>query len=159
MPAKKTPLRPGKLAPDFTLMAAQGRQVKLSDYIGHKVVLFFYPKDMTPACTQEACDYRDHYAEFGRSGTVVLGISLDTAEQHEKFAAKYELPFELLADTGHEVCELYGVWQLKKLYGREYMGLVRSTFLIDEKGKLSREWRNVRVKGHVQQVLEAARNL
>ncbi|MBW7454967.1 thioredoxin-dependent thiol peroxidase [Paenibacillus sepulcri] len=159
MPAKKAKARIGKPAPDFSLETIGGRRVKLSDYLGQKVVLFFYPKDMTPACTQESCDFRDNYAGFGESGTAVLGISLDTAERHERFAAKHELPFELLADTEHEVCELYGVWQLKKLYGKEYMGLVRSTFLIDEKGKLVREWRNIRVKGHVQQVLEAAQSL
>ncbi|QHT59296.1 thioredoxin-dependent thiol peroxidase [Paenibacillus lycopersici] len=145
----------GKKAPDFTLPAMGGREVRLSDYSGRKVVIFFYPKDLTPACTQQSCDFRDAYAEFGKHNTVVIGISNDPAERHEKFAAKYELPFELLADTEHKVCELYGVWQLKKLYGREYMGLVRSTFLIDEKGKLVREWRNLRVKGHVQDVLDA----
>lgn len=146
----------GKKAPDFTLPAIGGREVKLSDHIGKKVILFFYPKDLTPACTQESCDFRDNYAAFGQSNAVVLGISIDTAETHERFAAKYDLPFELLADPEHKVCELYGVWQLKKLYGREYMGVVRSTFLINEKGKLVREWRNLRVKGHVQEVLKAA---
>ena len=149
----------GKKAPDFTLPTIGGREAKLSDYIGKKVILFFYPKDLTPACTQQSCDFRDHYAAFGQSNAVVIGISIDTAETHERFAAKHELPFELLADTEHKVCELYGVWKLKKLYGREYMGLVRSTFLINEKGKLVREWRNLRVKGHVQEVLQAARDL
>ncbi|WP_274648956.1 thioredoxin-dependent thiol peroxidase [Paenibacillus humicola] len=149
----------GKKAPDFTLPAADGRNVSLSDFAGRRVVLFFYPKDLTPACTQESCDFRDAYAEFGRLNTVVLGISNDPAETHVRFAAKYELPFELLADTEHRVSELYGVWQLKKLYGREYMGLVRSTFLVDEKGKLVREWRNLRVKGHVENVLETVREL
>ena len=149
----------GKKAPDFTLKAADGRDVRLSEYAGHRVVIFFYPKDLTPACTQESCDFRDAFAEFGSLNTVVLGISNDPAETHVHFAAKYELPFELLADTEHRVCELYGVWQLKKLYGREYMGLVRSTFLIDEKGKLVQEWRNLRVKGHVDNVLQAVREL
>ncbi|MCQ6562568.1 thioredoxin-dependent thiol peroxidase [Paenibacillus mendelii] len=146
----------GKKAPGFTLPASGGREVSLSDYLGRKVVLFFYPKDLTPACTQESCDFRDAHADFEGCSTVVLGISIDTAETHDRFTEKYGLPFELLADTEHKVCELYGVWQLKKLYGREYMGLVRSTFLIDEKGKLVREWRNLRVKGHVQEVLQAA---
>ena len=159
MAAIKAKAVPGKKAPDFALETIGSRQVKLSDFIGSKVVLFFYPKDLTPACTQESCDFRDAFAEFGENGTVVLGISNDTAQTHEKFAAKHGLPFELLADTEHRVCEQYGVWQLKKLYGREYMGLVRSTFLIDKKGKLVREWRNVRVKGHVQAVLEASREL
>lgn len=146
----------GKEAPGFTLLAGHGREVKLSDYLGKRVILFFYPKDLTPACTQESCDFRDSYAAFSASNAVVLGISIDTTATHERFASKYELPFELLSDTEHEVCELYGVWQLKKLYGREYMGLVRSTFLIDEQGNLVREWRKVRVKGHVQEVLQAA---
>lgn len=147
----------GRKAPDFTLPALGGKEIKLSDYLGQKVVLFFYPKDLTPACTQQSCDFRDAYGQFGEYGAAVLGISNDPVATHERFAAKYELPYELLADTEHRVCELYGVWQLKKLYGREYMGLVRSTFLINEKGKLIREWRNVRVKNHVQTVLEAVR--
>ncbi|CAH1218847.1 Putative peroxiredoxin bcp [Paenibacillus plantiphilus] len=147
----------GRKAPDFTLPSLGGREIKLSDYKGQKVVLFFYPKDLTPACTQESCDFRDAYGQFGDCGAVVLGISIDPVDTHERFAAKYELPYELLADTEHRVCELYGVWQLKKLYGREYMGLVRSTFLINEKGKLIHEWRNVKVKNHVQNVLDAVR--
>lgn len=147
----------GRKAPDFTLPSLGGREIKLSDYKGQKVVLFFYPKDLTPACTQESCDFRDAYGQFGDCGAVVLGISIDPVATHERFAAKYELPYELLADTEHRVCELYGVWQLKKLYGREYMGLVRSTFLINEKGKLIHEWRNVKVKNHVQNVLDAVR--
>ncbi|MBB3112590.1 peroxiredoxin Q/BCP [Paenibacillus phyllosphaerae] len=146
----------GKKAPNFTLPTTGGREVTLSDYLGKKVVLFFYPKDLTTACTQEACDFRDASEDFSGCNTVVLGISIDTAQTHERFAAKYNLPFELLADTEHKVCELYGVWQLKKLYGREYMGLVRSTFLINEKGKLVQEWRNIRVKGHVEEVLRTA---
>lgn len=147
----------GRKAPDFTLPSLGGREIKLSEYLGQKVVLFFYPKDLTPACTQESCDFRDAYGQFGDCGAVVLGISIDPVATHERFAAKYELPYELLADTEHRVCELYGVWQLKKLYGREYMGLVRSTFLINEKGKLIHEWRNVKVKNHVQNVLDAVR--
>jgi len=146
----------GEKAPQFTLPASGGRDISLADYIGRKVVLFFYPKDLTPACSQQSCDFRDAYADFDTSNTVVLGISIDNLVTHDRFIAKYGLPFELLADPDHEVCELYGVWQLKKLYGREYMGLVRSTFLVDENGLLIREWRNVRVKGHVQAVLEAA---
>ncbi|SEP02442.1 thioredoxin-dependent thiol peroxidase [Paenibacillus sp. OV219] len=149
----------GKKAPDFTLPGREGREVTLSQFVGRKVVLFFYPKDLTPACTQESCDFRDSYSVFGETNTVLLGISIDDEATHERFATKYELPFELLADPEHRACELYGVWQMKKLYGREYMGLVRSTFLIDEKGKLVQEWRNLRVKGHVEAVLEAAKAL
>ncbi|MFC4098539.1 thioredoxin-dependent thiol peroxidase [Paenibacillus xanthanilyticus] len=147
----------GKKAPNFTLPAASGKSVSLSDYLGRKVVLFFYPKDLTTACTTEACDFRDAMPDFTEQGAVLLGISIDDVATHERFIAKYDLPYELLADTDHKACELYGVWQLKKLYGREYMGLVRSTFLIDEKGKLVREWRNLRVKGHVDNVLQAVR--
>lgn len=142
-------------APDFTLPAHDGTEVSLNEFRGRKVVIYFYPKNMTPACTTEACDFRDYSPLFAKYGAVVLGISGDKVASHDKFKAKYELPFPLLSDENHEVCRLFGVWQLKKLYGREYEGIVRSTFLIDEDGKLIREWRGVRVKGHVEQVLEA----
>ncbi|GLX70180.1 thioredoxin-dependent thiol peroxidase [Paenibacillus glycanilyticus] len=149
----------GKKAPDFKLPASSGETVKLSDYRGKKVVLYFYPKDNTPTCTQQACDFRDAYPAMVDSNTVVLGISPDPVLAHEKFIGKQNLPFLLLSDEKHKVCEKYGVWQLKKLYGREYMGVVRSTFLIDEKGKLVREWRGIKIKGHVQQVAEEAAKL
>ncbi|WP_337103704.1 thioredoxin-dependent thiol peroxidase [Paenibacillus sp. YIM B09110] len=152
-------LQLGKKAPNFTLKASNGESVKLSDYIGHPVVLFFYPKDMTATCTQQACDFRDANAEYRELDAVVLGISADDVKSHVKFVEKKELPFLLLADTAKKVCEKYGVWQLKKLYGREYMGIVRSTFLIDKKGKLVREWRKVKIKDHVKQVLEAIQEL
>lgn len=145
----------GKKAPNFTLDGSDGKPVSLSDFFGKKVILFFYPKDMTTACTQEACDFRDAHGQFAEQNAVIIGISNDDVGRHNKFIAKYELPYVLLADTDHRVCELYGVWQMKKLYGREYMGLVRSAFLIDEKGKLVQEWRNIRVKGHAEQVLDA----
>ncbi|MDQ8733849.1 thioredoxin-dependent thiol peroxidase [Paenibacillus sp. LHD-38] len=154
-----TQLQVGALAPDFVLPASNGENVSLSDYRGKNVVLYFYPKDMTTACIQESCDFRDANAEMIKYNTVILGISIDTVKSHQNFIAKKELPFLLLADTEHTVCELYGVWQLKKLYGREYMGLVRSTFLIDAAGKLVQEWRKVRVKGHTLQVLEAVQQL
>ncbi|MNZ67850.1 putative peroxiredoxin bcp [compost metagenome] len=147
----------GKQVPDFKLPASGGEQLSLSQFRGHKVVIYFYPKNMTPACTQEACDFRDYHGDFAKYGVIVLGISGDTAKSHDNFIAKKELPFPLLSDTDHEVCRLFGVWQLKKLYGREYEGIVRSTFLIDEEGVLVREWRSVRVKGHVGQVLEAVK--
>ncbi|MNF94834.1 putative peroxiredoxin bcp [compost metagenome] len=143
----------GKKAPNFTLDSSDGKPVSLSDYAGKKVILFFYPKDMTTACTQEACDFRDAHEQFAEHNAVIIGISNDDVGRHNRFIAKYELPYVLLADTEHRVCEQYGVWQMKKLYGREYMGLVRSTFLIDEKGKLVQEWRNIRVKGHADLVL------
>ncbi|WP_053372718.1 thioredoxin-dependent thiol peroxidase [Paenibacillus sp. FJAT-27812] len=154
-----TQLQIGDTAPDFVLPASNGEDVSLSDYRGQNVVLYFYPKDMTTACIQESCDFRDANAEMLKHNTVILGISLDTVKSHQRFIEKKELPFLLLADTEHAVCELYGVWQLKKLYGREYMGLVRSTFLIDADGKLVQEWRKVRVKGHAEQVFEAVQQL
>ncbi|MHA7967286.1 thioredoxin-dependent thiol peroxidase [Paenibacillus sp. CAU 1782] len=149
----------GKKAPKFKLPASNGETVSLMELRGAPVVLFFYPKDMTATCTVQACDMRDHYAEFRKMGAVVLGISGDSIKSHRNFIEKKELPYLLLADEEHKVCELYGVWQLKKLYGREYMGIVRSTFLIDAKGTLVQEWRNVKVKGHAEAVLEAVSKL
>jgi peroxiredoxin Q/BCP len=146
----------GSEAPDFALPSADG-EVRLSDFRGRLVVLYFYPKDMTPTCTQQACDFRDAYGELTKHGAVVIGVSTDEVERHVRFRDKYGLPYLLLSDTDHKVCEKYGVWQQKKLYGREYMGIVRSTFLIDEKGVLIREWRNVRLKGHIDAILEAIR--
>lgn len=148
--------RIGSPAPDFELESAEG-PVRLSQFRGRKVVLYFYPKDNTPTCTQEACDFRDANGAIQAAGAVILGISPDPVKAHVKFAAKHELPFALLSDPDHAVAEAYGVWQEKKLYGRTYMGIVRSTFLIDEEGALRQEWRNMRVKGHTQQVLEAVR--
>lgn len=147
----------GQLVPNFTLPASGGIEISLSQFRGRKVVIYFYPKNMTPACTQESCDFRDYHGDFHKLDTVVLGISGDTAKSHDNFKEKKELPFPLLSDVDHEVCRLFGVWQLKKLYGREYEGIVRSTFLIDENGILIQEWRGVRVKGHVNQVLAAVR--
>ena len=139
----------GEPVPDFTLPASDGSQVTLSQFRGQQVILYFYPKDMTPACTQEACEFRDAHDRIAAKDAVILGISLDPVKSHAKFTAKYELPFLLLSDEDHKVCERFGVWQLKKLYGKEFMGIVRSTFLIDEAGVLRQEWRKVRVKGHV----------
>lgn len=144
----------GEPVPEFALPSSEGRTIALSEYRGRKVVLYFYPKNMTPACTQEACDFRDAHERILARGAAILGISLDPQASHAKFIAKNSLPFPLLSDEDHKVCEMFGVWQLKKLYGREYMGLVRSTFLIDEEGKLQAEWRNVRVKGHVAAILD-----
>ncbi|HZG83511.1 thioredoxin-dependent thiol peroxidase [Paenibacillus sp.] len=148
-------LEVGAQAPNFTLPAGDGTTFTLSEQRGKKVVLFFYPKDQTPTCTQEACDFRDAYEEFARRGVVVAGISPDSPKSHVRFAEKQNLPYTLLSDEEKKVCEAYGVWVLKKMYGREYMGVERSTFLIGEDGALLREWRKVRVKGHVDAVLDA----
>jgi len=148
----------GKQAPDFELPAAAGT-VRLSDYRGKVVVLYFYPKDMTPACTTQACDFRDRHDEFAHLDTVIIGISTDAITRHEKFADTYQLPFILLSDVDHTVAEQYGVWRLKKLYGREYLGIVRSTFVIGKDGVLLKEWRNVRVKNHVEEALSYIRTL
>ncbi|WP_126425366.1 thioredoxin-dependent thiol peroxidase [Brevibacillus marinus] len=144
----------GQPAPDFTLSANNGQTISLHQYRGKNVVLYFYPKDMTPGCTTEACDFRDYHPKFSQLNTVVLGISPDTVASHDKFAAKYELPFPLLADPDHEVAEAYGVWVLKNMYGKEYMGIERSTFLIDKEGNIAQVWRKVKVAGHVQEVLQ-----
>ena len=141
-------------APTFTLPNAQGKSISLEDYRGKKVVLYFYPKDSTPGCTTEACDFRDATQAFEENNTVILGVSADSQKRHQNFIAKYELPFQLLSDVDHEVCEQYGVWQLKKNYGKEYFGIVRSTFLIDESGEIVKEWRSVKVKDHVAEALQ-----
>lgn len=143
----------GKLAPDFQLEASSGKQVKLSDFRGKNVLLYFYPKDMTSACTTQACDIRDRSKDFKKLKTVILGISTDSMSRHQKFIEKYELPFLLLADEEHSVSELYEVWQTKKLYGHEFMGIVRSSFIIDQQGILVKEWRKVKVKEHVEEAL------
>lgn len=143
----------GQMAPEFTLPASNGQTISLADFRGKHVVLYFYPKDMTPGCTTQACDFRDYHPEFAQLDTVVLGVSPDDVKSHDKFMAKHELPFPLLADTDHQVAEAYGVWVLKKMYGREYMGIERTTFLIDKEGKIAHIWPKVKVKGHVQEVL------
>lgn len=148
-----TELAVGDKVPDFTLPASNGEEITLSSFRGRKVVLYFYPKDNTPACTQEACDFRDALPQIEAKGAVVLGISPDELKSHGKFAEKYNLPFPLLSDKDHHVSELYDVWQLKKMYGREFWGVVRSTFLIDEEGRLIKEWRKLRVAGHAGDVV------
>jgi thioredoxin-dependent peroxiredoxin len=143
----------GEQAPDFSLVATNGKKVKISDFQGENVVLYFYPKDMTPGCTNQACDFRDKYEDFGVANTVILGVSPDPIERHQKFINNHGLPFLLLADEDHKVAEQYNVWQLKKNFGKEYMGIERSTFLIDKEGKVVKEWRKVKVKGHVEEAL------
>ena len=148
-------LKVGAKAPQFTLMDDKGKKFSLKDHLGKKVVLYFYPKDLTPGCTTEACDFRDNLARIKRKKALVVGVSKDPVERHEKFRDKYDLTFPLLADEAGKVCEKYGVWQEKKLYGKSFMGIVRSTFIIDEKGKIAHVFEKVKVKGHVDQVLES----
>lgn len=144
----------GEKAPDFKLSATNGEQVSLEDFKGKHVVLYFYPKDMTPGCTTEACDFRDQHEKFEELDAVIVGVSPDPAERHAKFIEKHGLPFMLLADVDHKAAELYGVWKLKKNFGKEYMGIERSTFLINKDGVLVKEWRKVKVKGHVEEALQ-----
>ncbi|MCQ6267399.1 thioredoxin-dependent thiol peroxidase [Fictibacillus sp. WQ 8-8] len=143
----------GEKAPDFTLPASNGEDVKLSDFQGKNVVLYFYPKDMTPGCTTQACDFRDKHDEFKDLDAVILGVSTDPMARHEKFIDKYGLPFLLLADEEHEAAELFGVWKLKKNFGKEYMGIERSTFILDKEGNVVKEYRKVKVKEHIDEVL------
>ena len=147
----------GTAAPDFELTADSGEQVKLSDFRGKPIVLYFYPRDDTPGCTTEACEFRDAYDRFRDQGVEVLGVSPDTEASHRKFKTKYELPFTLLADPDHEAAEAYGVWKEKKNYGRTYEGVERSTFVIDAEGKVAKAMRGIRPAGHAAQVLETLR--
>jgi peroxiredoxin Q/BCP len=143
-----------EVAPDFTLSASNGKEISLSDFKGKSVILYFYPKDDTPGCTTEACDFRDQHEQFEELNAVILGISPDPVKSHAKFIEKHGLPFLLLADENHEIAERYDVWKLKKNFGKEYMGIERSTFLINEEGILEKEWRSVKVKGHVEEALQ-----
>jgi peroxiredoxin Q/BCP len=146
-------LKTGTLAPNFDLQDQRGTSHKLSDYKGKRVVLYFYPKDDTPGCTTEACSFRDNFIDYKTAGITVIGISKDTVESHAKFADKIELPFTLLADPDHRVSELYGVWGEKTFMGRTSMGINRTTFLIDEEGKLKEIMPKVNPKGHAEDVL------
>ena len=149
----------GQLAPQFELLNEKGELVRLADYKGKNVVLYFYPKDMTPGCTTEACDFRDAYEDFSSLNAVILGVSMDDASRHTKFIEKHGLPFSLLVDSDHKVCEAYGVWVLKKNFGKEYMGIERATFLIDENGIVKQEWRKVKVKNHIEEVLSTIKGV
>ena len=151
-------IKEGNKAPDFTALDQEGKKVKLSSFKGKKnIILYFYPKDMTPGCTTQACDFRDQQKNF--KSTIILGVSIDSQERHQKFIEKYDLPFTLLADIDKKVVQKYGVWQEKKLYGKTFMGIVRSTFIIDKTGTVRKKFVKVRVKNHTEEVLNALKEI
>jgi thioredoxin-dependent peroxiredoxin len=151
-------IKEGNKAPDFTALDQDGQKVKLSSFRDKKnIVLYFYPKDMTPGCTSQACDFRDQQKSF--KSTVILGVSIDSQERHQKFIEKYDLPFTLLADVDKKVVQKYGVWQEKKLYGKTFMGIVRSTFIIDKTGTIRKIFVKVKVKNHIEEVLNVLKEL
>jgi len=152
-------LQAGDKAPSFKLKNQNNKLISLSELKGKPVVLYFYPKDDTSGCTKEACNFRDEFPKFGKMKAEIIGISADSVESHKKFAEKYKLPFNLLSDEKKEVIEKYGVWQEKSMYGRKYMGIVRSTFIIDEKGKISKIFPKVKVNEHNKEVMEALKEL
>lgn len=152
-------LEVGAKCPAFSLATAEGKKVKLSDFAGAPVVIYFYPKDDTPGCTKEACAFRDRKAELTALGAVVLGISADSVESHAKFRDKFNLNFPLLSDVDHKVAEKFGAWREKNMYGKKSMGIQRSTFLIDGSGKVAKVWKRVQVEGHDNDVLSALREL
>ena len=152
-------LEVGQRAPDFEMATDGGGTVSLAGLAGRKVVLYFYPKDDTPGCTKEACAFRDSHPDFAGLDAVVVGVSKDSVARHDRFKAKHDLPFTLAADLDGSVCEAYGTWVEKSMYGRNFMGIERATFLIDGSGAIRRIWRKVRVNGHVDSVLEAVESL
>ena len=145
----------GNKAPDFTLPANGNQEISLSDYKGQKVVLYFYPKDNTPGCTTESCSFRDHKKDFEGLNAQIIGISKCSVKKHDNFVAKQNLNFPLVSDENSNMCERYGTWKEKSMYGKTYMGIERSTFIIDEQGNIEAIWRKVKVKGHVEAVKEA----
>ena len=149
----------GQSVPEFTAQATSGQQVQLSALHGNQVVLYFYPKDSTPGCTTEGQDFRDLYRDFQAANTLIFGVSRDSLKSHENFRGKQSLPFELISDKDETLCQLFDVIKLKKLYGKEYLGIERSTFLIDSLGMLQQEWRGLKVAGHAAEVLQAAQAL
>jgi len=152
-------LKIGVKVPDFTAPATGGVSWRLKEAAGKKLVIYFYPKDMTSGCTRESQDFRDHYAAFRKAGAQIIGVSRDSVASHEKFVEKEKLPFPLLSDPQEQLCKLFDVIKEKSLYGRKYLGIERSTFLLDGKGVLRHEWRKVKVPGHAEEVLEAAKSL
>lgn len=149
----------GDKVPDFSLLADDGTSVTPATLAGKKVVLFFYPKDNTPGCTKEACGFRDAFPEFGKIDAVVLGVSPDSLESHRKFKQKYQLPYRLLSDEGHRLADAFGVWKQKSMYGLKFMGIERTTVIIDRKGRVARIFPKVKVPGHVEEVEKAVREL
>ena len=147
-------LKIGDQAPVFTGIDDQGKEVELKNFRGKKVILYFYPKDNTPGCTQESCDFRDVISRFKKKDTVVLGVSPDSVASHQKFKVKFSLPFPLISDEDHKIAMAYGTWQEKSMYGKQYMGIVRSTFVIDGNGLIFQVYEKVKVKGHVDEVLK-----
>ena len=152
-------IKTGSKVPAFSLPTTGGGTWSLKDAAGRKLVIYFYPRDLTSGCTREAQDFRDLYGAFVKAGAEVVGVSRDSVASHDKFAAKETLPFPLLADGDERLCRLFDVIKPKSLYGRKYLGVERSTFLLDSSGRLAREWRNVKVPGHAEEVLEAAQRL
>ena len=151
-------LKEGDIAPAFSLPASNGENVSLNDYKGKKVVIYFYPKDDTPGCTIEACNFRDDYSEINEAGAVILGVSKDDIKSHNKFINKFDLPFLLLSDESTEMISAYEAWVKKNMYGKEYYGVFRKTYLIDEEGKIQRIWPKVDVKTHSKEIIELIKN-
>lgn len=149
----------GNKAPAFSMPTDGGGSVSLKDLKGQTVILYFYPKDSTPGCTTEACDFRDLEPDFSKIDATIVGVSKDSVKRHDNFKAKHDLPFPLASDADSDVCERYGVWVEKSMYGRKFMGIERATFLIDKKGVVRNVWRKVKVKGHADEVLEAVKAL
>jgi len=147
-------LKPGDKAPEFKLKSDTGEELSLKDFKGKKVILYFYPKDMTSGCTVEACNFRDNIKKIEKKNAVVIGVSADDTKSHVKFKEKYDLPFTLLSDETHKMLEDYGVWQEKSMYGKKYMGIARTTFIIDERGKIEKVFEKVKVDTHVEEILD-----
>jgi peroxiredoxin Q/BCP len=153
-------LEEGNKAPAFSADSSEGKKISLKDYAGKKnVVLYFYPKDMTPGCTVESCEFRDYKTEFGNAGAVILGVSKDSLKSHEKFIEKERLNFPLLTDEDGKICAKFGVWKEKTNYGKKYMGIERTTFVIDKDGKIAKIWPKVKVQGHVDEVLQYVKGM